>query len=221
MAREKLIPFLKKLKSANNNNKEWFDKNRPDYEIVREELIDLMAEIIRKFGKIDPSIETMDARKSIFRINRDIRFSKDKTPYKTNMGGYMADGGKKSSKAGYYLHLEPGNCFLAGGVWMPEPEHLKKIRQEVDYNGKELEKIIKTKEFKTLFGDLSDEDKLTRVPKDFDPAHPFAEYLKLKSFVVIHPFEDKMVTDPKLVDYCSKIFKGIYPLNKFLNVIFD
>ncbi len=220
MAREKLIPFLKKVKS--NNNKEWFDKNRPEYEMVREELIALLGEIIKKFGKTDPSIASTDARKSIFRINRDIRFSKDKAPYKTNMGGYMADGGKKSPKGGYYLHLEPGNCFIAGGVWMPEPEHLKKIRQEVDYNGKELEKLMKAKEFKTYFDGLSaEEGKLTRVPKDFDPESPFAEYLKLKSFIVVHPFADKLLTDPKFDDYCVKVFKAMYPFNKFLNVAFD
>ena len=219
MAREKFIPFLKKLKT--NNNKEWFDKNRTDYETVREELIVLVADVVKKLGKIDPSIESTDARKAIFRINRDIRFSKDKIPYKLNMGASISEGEKKSPKAGYYLHVEPGNCFVAGGAWMPESEHLKKIRQEVDYNGKELEKIVKTKEFKTLFGTLSEEDKLVRVPKDFDPEHKYAEYLKLKSFIVVHPFEDKLVTDPKLADYCVKIFKGIYPLNKFLNVAFD
>ncbi len=219
MAREKIIPFLKKLKY--NNNKEWFDKNRSEYQLLREELIDLIAEIVKKYGKIDSAIESTDARKAIFRINRDIRFSKDKAPYKNNMGGYMADGGKKSSKAGYYLHLEPGNCFLAGGVWMPEAEQLKKIRQEVDYNGKELVKIIKAKEFQTLFGGLSEEDKLTRVPKDFDPESEFAEFLKLKSFVVVHGFEDKLITDPKFVDYCTKVFKGMFSFNKFLNVAID
>ncbi len=219
MAREKLIPFLKKLKT--NNNKDWFDKNRSDYDAAREELIELVADVIKKLSKTDPAIESTDARKTLFRINRDIRFSKDKVPYKTNMGASISDGGKKSPKAGYYLHLEPGNCFLAGGIWMPEPENLKKIRQEIDYNGKELEKIIKSKEFKTLFGDLSEEDKLTRVPKDFDPEHPLAEYLKLKSFIVVHEFDDKLVSDPKLADYCVKVFKGIYPLNKFLNVVFD
>lgn len=220
MAREKIIPFLKKIKS--NNNKEWFDKNRADYEQNREELIALMEDIIKKFSKIDPAVGSNDPRKSIFRINRDIRFSKDKAPYKTNMGGYMADGGKKSPKGGYYLHLEPGNCFLAGGIWMPEAEHLKKIRMEIDYNGKELEKLMKAKDFKTLFGGLSeDEGKLSRVPKDFDPESPFAEYLKLKSFIVVHPFDDKMISDPKFADYCVKVFKAIYPLNQFLNVAFD
>ncbi|HWZ22770.1 MAG TPA: DUF2461 domain-containing protein, partial [Cytophagaceae bacterium] len=99
MAREKFIPFLKKLKS--NNNKEWFDKNRPDYETVREELIVLVADIVKKLSKIDPSIESTDARKAIFRINRDIRFSKDKIPYKINMGASISEGGKKSPKAGY------------------------------------------------------------------------------------------------------------------------
>ncbi len=219
MAREKFIPFLKKVKA--NNNKEWFDKNRPEYELVREELIVLVGEIVKKLSKTDAAIGNTEPRKAIFRINRDIRFSKNKAPYKSNMGASISDGGKKSPKAGYYLHIEPGNCFLAGGVWQPEPENLKKVRQEIDYNGKELEKIVKAKEFKTLFVDLSEEDKLTRVPKDFDPESKFAEYLKLKSFIVVHSFPDKMVSDPKLADYCTKVFKGMYPLNKFLNVAID
>lgn len=219
MAREKIIPFLKKLKT--NNNKEWFDKNRPEYEVVREAVVGLLAEVIKKLGKIDPSIEATEAKKAIYRINRDIRFSKLKIPYKINMGGAISDGGKKSPKAGYYVHLEPGNCFLAGGAWMPEPEKLKKIRQEIDYNGKELEQILKTKVFKTLFIALSEEDKLVRVPKDFDPAHPYAEYLKLKSFVVVHGFDDKMLNDPKIVDYCVTVFEGMFPLIKFLNTAID
>jgi uncharacterized protein (TIGR02453 family) len=219
MAREKLIPFLKKVKT--NNNKEWFDKNRPEYEMVREELIELFADIVKKVGKFDTTVASTDARKALFRINRDIRFSKDKSPYKTNMGAYMADGGKKSPKGGYYLHLEPGGCFLAGGVWMPEPEHLKKIRQEIDYNGKELEKIMKAKDFKAFFDGLSEEAKLTKVPKDFDPESPFAEYLKLKSFIVVHSFPDKQLSDPTFSDYCTKVFKAIHPFNKFLNVAFD
>jgi uncharacterized protein (TIGR02453 family) len=219
MAREKLIPFLKKLK--NNNTKEWFDKNRSDYDEVKEELIALVEDIVHKLSKEDSSIESTDARKSIFRINRDIRFSKIKTPYKTNMGASISDGGKKSPKAGYYLHIEPGNCFLAGGVWMPEAENLKKIRQEVDYNGKELLKILSAKNFKATFGGLGEEDKLTRVPKDFSAEHPFAEYLKLKSFVVMHQFDEKLITDSKLADYCAKVFKTLYPLNKFLNVALD
>ena len=137
------------------------------------------------------------------------------------MGSFISNGGKKSPNAGYYLHIEPKNCFLAGGMWMPEPEVLKKIRQEIDYNGKDLEKIIKSKSFKTLFGQLSDEDKLVRVPKDFDQEHPYAEYLKLKSFIVVHSFDETLITTPKFVDYCTKIFKEIHPLNQFLNAALD
>jgi uncharacterized protein (TIGR02453 family) len=215
MSREKFIPFLKKLKS--NNNKEWFDKNRPDYSVLREELITTIDELTKKLGKVDKAIETIDPRKSIFRINRDIRFSNNKSPYKTNMGAYISAGGKKSPNAGYYLHIEPGNCFLAGGMWHPEADILKKVRQEIDYNGKAFTKILAAKNFKGIFGSLRDEDKLVRVPKDYDAEHPLAEFLKLKSFIAVHPFDDKILNDKKMIDYCVQVFKELYPLNSFLN----
>ncbi len=219
MSREKFVPFLKKLKS--NNNKEWFDKNRESYTILREELILIIDAITKKLGKTDKTVESIDPRKSIFRINRDIRFSNNKSPYKTNMGAYINAGGKQAPTAGYYLHIEPGNCFLAGGMWHPEPDTLKKVRQEIDYNGKKLTKILDAKNFKTLFGTLSDEDKLVRVPKDYNIENPMAEFLKLKSFVVIHSFDDKLLSDKKFIDYCANVFKELYPLNSFLNTALD
>ena len=219
MSRDKFIPFLKKLKS--NNNKEWFDKNRADYTVLREALILIIDEITKKLGKTDKDIESIDPRKSIFRINRDIRFSNDKSPYKSNMGAYFSTDGKKSPHAGYYLHIEPGNCFLAGGMWHPEADILKKVRQEIDYNAKILTKILGAKNFKGIFGSLSEEDKLVRVPKDYVAEHPLAEFLKLKSFVVIHSFDDKLLSDKKLIDYCVQVFKEIYPLNSFLNASLD
>jgi len=211
----KTLPFLKKLKS--NNNKEWFEKNRPDYEVAKAEMLALTERLIKKVSKHDPSIGTMEPKKAIFRINRDVRFSKNKDPYKSNMGAYMAEGGKKSPKGGYYLHIEPSNCFLAGGMWMPEPEVLKKVRQEIDYNGDDLEKILKNKKFTALFGGLSEEDKLARSPKDTDPNHKHAELLKLKSYIVVHHFPDKLISDPKFDDYCVSVFKEMTPLIRFLN----
>jgi uncharacterized protein (TIGR02453 family) len=219
MAREKILPFLKKLK--NNNHKEWFDQNRPEYEQARESFIELIAQIIQKLGKTDHTIESADARKAIFRINRDVRFSKNKMPYKLNMAAAISEGGRKSPKAGYYLHLEPSNCFIGGGVWMPEPEVLKKIRQEIDYNGADLDKILQTKKFRELFGGLDQSDKLIRTPKDFEADHPYADYLKLKSFFVVHSFDDKLITEKDFPEYCAKVLAAVHPLNEFLNVIFD
>ncbi len=219
MANEKLIPFLKKLKA--NNHKEWFDLNRKEYDAVREELISTVDNILKKMAKFESFAEKQEAKKCMFRINRDIRFAKDKTPYKINMGASFTDGGKKSPKGGYYLHIEPGNSFLAGGIWQPETDTLKKLRQEIDYNGAELKKIIKAKDFKTFFGELDREGELKKLPKDFEEGHQHTDLLKLKSFIVVHPFKDKEVSSKDFPEYAAKVFKAIYPLNKFLNQVFE
>lgn len=214
-----LIPFLKKIKT--NNNREWFEKNRPSYEASKAELLALMESVIKKFSTVDPSIASIEPKKTIFRINRDVRFSKNKDPYKTNMGAYLVDGGKKSPKAGYYLHIEPGNSFLAGGLWQPEPDLLKKIRQEIDYNGVDLEKIMKEKKFSGIFGGMGEGNALVNVPKGFDPAHPYADWLKQRSFIIAHAFPDKLLNDPLLADYCVLVFKEMVPFNQFLNRVFE
>jgi uncharacterized protein (TIGR02453 family) len=143
------LNFLKKL--AKNNNKEWFDKNRPTYEEVKLEVKSLVKEVVEAIAEFDTSIANLEPKDCMFRINRDVRFSKNKSPYKTNMGFMIAPGGKKSLKSCYYVHIEPGNCFLAGGIHMPSPEQLKAIRQEIDYNGDALKNIFKSKPFKKYF----------------------------------------------------------------------
>ena len=127
------LNFLKKL--TKNNNKEWFDKNRSVYEDAKLEVKALVQQTIEKIATFDPSIASLEPKDCMFRINRDVRFSKDKSPYKNNMGFMIAPGGKKSIKGCYYVHIEPGNCFVAGGIWVPMPEQLKSIRQEIDYSG--------------------------------------------------------------------------------------
>src|SRR5689334_13212529 len=131
MLQSTTIKFLKDLKK--NNTKEWFDKNRKVYEAAKKDFTDFVQTMIDKFGKKDESIAAIVAKDCLFRINRDIRFSKDKSPYKTNMGASINKGGRMTmNTAGYYFHLEPGNCFVGGGLWQPEPDALKKIRQEID-----------------------------------------------------------------------------------------
>lgn len=215
-----VFPFLKQLK--NHNNKDWFDANKEKYLVAKEEFeefIDLVIIGIKKFDKkIDDSIT---AKKSTFRIYKDVRFSKDKTPYKTNMGASMNPGGKKSTTAGYYLHCEPGNCFVAGGVWMPEPATLNAIRQEIDYNPKPLQKIMGSASFKKYFKGFDDEGKLKSAPKGFDKDHPLIDLLKNRHFIVSHNLSDKQMLDANAIKHISEIFKAMHPLMEYLRTAQD
>ena len=211
-----ILPFLKALKK--NNNKEWFDANRKTYEIAKKEMQDFTTATIKELSKSDPSIAHLTYKDCLFRINRDVRFSKDKSPYKTNFGMYICAGGKKSMMAGYYLHIEPGASFIGGGLYMPMPEQLGKVRQEIDYNLEDFEKIISSKPFVKHYGGLNEgDDKLTRVPKGYEADNPAAEYLKHKSFIVMKPITDKEVLDKKLMPETIKAFQALKPLVNFLN----
>lgn len=212
---EKTTEFLKKLKT--NNNREWFEANKEKYIVAKAEyeaLIDQIITGIRKFDKkISPDLKGKDCT---FRIYKDVRFSKDKTPYKTNMGASINPGGKKSLVAGYYLHIEPGASFLAGGVYMPEPPMLNAIRQEIDYNSAPLLKILKSASFKKYFKGFDDEGKLKTVPKGFDKEHPQIELLKNKHFVVSHPLSDKQLSAKNLQAVVLEGFKAMHPLMEYL-----
>ncbi|HEX6916035.1 MAG TPA: DUF2461 domain-containing protein [Chitinophagaceae bacterium] len=212
------LKFLKEL--AKNNNKEWFDANRKRYEAAREDFTQLAAGIIKGFCKKDPDFQTLEARKCLFRINRDVRFSKDKSPYKTNFGASFERGGRISPYAAYYLHVEPGNkSFIAGGVWQPEAERVKKIRQEIDYNWDAFRKIIRNKKFVSLFGDLekTKETSLSREPKGYEKDNPAIDYLKLKSWVVSTPLTDAELTDKSLLKKVLSAFETMQPMIVFLN----
>src|SRR6187455_1906492 len=182
------LKFLKDLKK--NNNKPWFEAHRKEYEAAKIDFAAFIQSVIDKHSKTDPTIKSTVAKDCMFRINRDVRFSKDKSPYKTNMGAYINRGGKKSVFAGYYFHCEPGQCFVGGGLWMPMPPELNKVRQEIDYNFDAFKKIIGAKKFRSVYKDLSRDAEyvLTRVPKGYDADNPAAGYLKLKSFVALVSF---------------------------------
>jgi len=218
MLQTSTLQFLKQLKK--NNNKEWFDANRKQYEAAKADFTALVQNVIDDFCKTDTSLASLSAKNCMFRINRDIRFSKDKSPYKTNFGASINTGGKKSLKAGYYLHIEPGQSFIGGGVYDPFPDVLKKVRQEVDYNFEEFKNIINNKKFKTVYakglskdGELS----LTRPPKGYDENNPAIEYIKLKSFIAIAPLTDVQLTDKKFASIVIKAFEALHPLIVFLN----
>jgi uncharacterized protein (TIGR02453 family) len=217
---EKSISFLKAVK--NNNNKDWFDKNKPKYLEAKAEFEVFVQKMISAINKFDKKIDgNMLAKNCVFRIYKDVRFSKDKTPYKTHFGAYFSPGGKKSNAAGYYFHFEPGNIFLAGGNWQPEPPQLQAIRQEIDYNGDKLIKLIKAKSFQKYFTDLSDEDKLKTAPKGFDKESKHLEYLKLKSFVVYHKISDKDFKSKNFEKFTVEGYKAMYPVIQFLREAMD
>ncbi|MBS1669426.1 MAG: DUF2461 domain-containing protein [Bacteroidetes bacterium] len=211
------IKFLKDLKK--NNNKPWFDANRKQYETAKEDFEGFVQKIIDKHTKKDSSLKELKAKNCLFRINRDVRFSKDKSPYKTNFGAHINSGGKKSILGGYYFHLEPSDSFVGGGIWMPMPPELKKIRQEIDYNFNEFKKIIGSKKFKSVYGDLSRsaEYSLVNVPQGFEKDDPAAEYLKLKSFVGMKKIKEADLTSKELEKQVVEAFEALQPLVEFIN----
>jgi uncharacterized protein (TIGR02453 family) len=217
MLQQSTLNFITNL--TNNNNKPWFDENRSSFNEAKSDFEKLVTDIISSFGKIDPDIAPLEAKNCIFRQHRDIRFSKDKTPYKHHMGASFDRGGKKSGFAGYYLHIEPGNKSMAGGgIWMPEADELKKIRQEIDYSWDEFSEIINDTSFKKIFGELEQgEFKLSREPKGYEKENPAIEYLKLKSLVAIQPLTDADLVSKDLLKKILATFTALMPLIKFIN----
>lgn len=211
------IQFLKGLQK--NNNKPWFDAHRPAYEAAKANFAAFIDELIAKHSKKDPTIADQVGKNCMFRINRDVRFAKDKSPYKRNFAASIAQGGKKSPLAGYYFHMEPGGAFVGGGIWQPEPDKLAKVRQEIDYNLADFKKIVESKKFKSLYGGLSREEgvALSRVPKGYEADNPAAEYLKLKSFIAMVPLTDADLTSKDLSKKVLTAFETIQPLIDFIN----
>lgn len=218
MLQSSTIRFLKDLKK--NNNKPWFDANRKVYENAKADFAAFVQQVIDLQAKKDASIKGLVAKDCLFRINRDVRFSKDKSPYKTNFGASINKAGKKAmSSAGYYFHLEPGGSFMGGGIYMPGPEELKKVRQEIDYNFPAFKKLIGQKQFKALYGDLDKSDglSLSRVPKGYEPENPAADYLKLKSFIAMVELKDADLASKDLVKKTVAAFAALQPVIEFIN----
>lgn len=210
-----ILKFLKAI--AKNNNRDWFEKNKPTYLEAKEMFDEFLAQLLKELIKVDPRLGGLNPKKLAFRIYRDVRFSKDKRPYKVNMGAGFSPGGKMMQEPGYYIHIEPGKSFLAGGMYMPDAANLAKIRQEIDYNYKSLDKVLKDKKFKSWFKEFDDFDKLKTAPKGYPKDHPHLELLKHKSYIVSHSFTDKELTDKKFANKVVEGCKAMKPLNDFLN----
>ncbi|MCU0376149.1 MAG: DUF2461 domain-containing protein [Chitinophagaceae bacterium] len=209
---------MKALKA--NNDKAWMDANRQAYLAAKADFELFAAGLLTGMQAVDPDLAGLQVKDCTFRINRDIRFSANKAPYKTNMAFYLAKGGKKTVNAGYYCHVEPGGCFVAGGMWMPMPPELKKVRQEIDYNFADFKKILTEKGFKKQFGGLqmSSETQLTRPPKGYEADNEAIEFIRLKSFIASMPLEDAVFTGKNAVETVLGTFKLVLPLVKFLNL---
>lgn len=200
-----------------NNNREWFAANKEKYEVARRNVEEVTADLLTELQSFDHRIpKDILPKKCVLRIYRDVRFSKDKTPYKTNFGVSVSEAGRGADCPGYYIHFEPGKSFVAGGYWLPQADHLKSIRQEIDYNTSDFLNIIESQDFKKYFKALSTEDSLKFAPKGYDIDHPHIDLLKLKSFICSRSFTDNEMQKQEGMKQIVEGLKLIMPLNHFL-----
>lgn len=211
------LQFLEDLVA--NNNTDWMHANKKRYENYKKDYHSFIASILAEMKPLDQSLEPLEIKNCTFRINRDIRFSKDKSPYKTNMGVWLTQNKFRKNSPGYYIHFEKGNSFIAGGVWCPEVNELKKIRKEIAFFYDDLNEILYNTTFKSIFRELTREEAntLKKAPKDFDPNHPAIEFLKLKSFTASQKIDEKLFTDKDFSKIISQKLIALKPLNDFLN----
>ncbi len=216
MITKEALQFLADLVA--NNNTEWMHANKKRYENFKKDYHQYIASVLAEMKPLDRTLEPLEVKNCTFRINRDIRFSKDKSPYKTNIGIWFTQNKNSKNSPGYYIHFEKGRSFIAGGVWCPEPDELKKIRKEIEFFHDDLEKIVADKSFKKEFGELTRDDtnSLKNAPKGFDPNHPAIEFLKLKSYTASKKIDDKIFTEPDFSKKIAQKLIALKPMNDFL-----
>lgn len=218
MINKNVIEFLKLLRK--NNNREWFHKNKELYNRAKAEFEIFTNFMINEVQKIDRDIHSLTAKDCIFRIFRDVRFSKDKSPYKTNFGAFFVKGGKRSGNAGYYIHIEPANSFIAGGIHMPPSNILKSVRREIFENTGEFKSIINDRSFKNCFDTITG-DKLVAAPQGFPKDFPDIELLKFKSYTVTRPVKDDAIHREDFTERVIQTFRIMYPFIHFINHAID
>lgn len=211
---KKTLAFLSKIQK--NNNTEWMKSNKDAYLEARKEFESLVQEVIVRIAQWDERFQYLEAKDCIFRFNRDIRFSDNKNPYKENFAAFFGLDGRKSYLPGYYVSISPKEIFVGGGLWHPEPDKLIRVRRFIEKNGDVLAKIVNDKKFKRTFGELSTEGTLKRVPKGFEADHPFADYIKLKSFVASKDFSPKEALEKNFGQKIDKALQDLRPFNDFL-----
>lgn len=206
--------FLKKL--ARNNNREWFSKHKDEYVRAHENMVSFASALLAEMNKHD-NIETASGKDSLFRIYRDVRFSKDKTPYNAMWHGGFKRATKKL-RGGYYFCLEPGKSFIGGGFWGPNTEDLQRIRQDIDVNFDEWNRMLAAKPLVQAFGSLQGEQ-LTSSPRGYAKDHPAVHLLRYKQFLLKHDFSDAEVLSPSFAKTASDIFKRMRPFLNFMSDI--
>jgi uncharacterized protein (TIGR02453 family) len=209
------LEFLERLKE--NNNRDWFEANRKTYEATRKELIKFTELLLTQVRSFDASVDVQNPKDCLFRIYRDVRFSKNKAPYKTAMGVVIQKGGKKSPYGGYYFHIEPGHSFIGGGHYRPSKLVLDAIRRKIYFEYEQFLDIIKSEPFFNTFGSLRADDSLKRMPKWYEEDHPAAFYLKFKSFVFGHPLTDNQLKEPELAASLSRLLQPAMSFIDFIN----
>jgi uncharacterized protein (TIGR02453 family) len=206
--------FLQKLKK--NNHRDWFNANKTTFQ-QEVELVEQFAEaLLRELNRHD-EIETLSGKKSLHRIYRDIRFSSDKTPYKSNWSGYFKRA-TKFRRGGYYFHLEPGNSYIAGGFWAPNAQDLKRVRDDIAFDATPLRKILKSKSFTSTFGALHGEQ-LKTAPKGFEAGHEAIDLLRYKQFLLIRRFTDKEVLSDSFLKEANQTFKNMRPFFDYMSEV--
>ncbi|MGN7808311.1 DUF2461 domain-containing protein [Flavobacterium sp. 22076] len=217
MLTKESLQFLDDLKK--NNNRDWFQDNKKRYEVFKKDYHQLVSDFLDAMKPLDPSLELLEVKNCTFRINRDIRFSKDKSPYKAHLGVWMSTGAKGANRAGYYVHIEKGASFIAGGFYSPDPEDLKKVRKEIAFFYDDLQEILNDKNFKKEFGslDINENNSLKSMPRGYEKDHPAIEFLKLKSFTATQKYDISEVTQKDFVSKVSKKLIALKPLNEFIN----
>ena len=211
------LQFLDDLKA--NNNRDWFLDNKKRYEDFKKDYQLLVADLLDAMKPLDPSLEMLEVKNCTFRINRDIRFSKDKTPYKSHLGIWLSSGAKGLNRAGYYIHLENGSSFIAGGLYCPEANDLKKMRKEIAYFHEDLDSILNEEAFKKEFNDFDRDEKntLKNPPRGYEKNHPAIDLLKLKSFESSQKIDFSTAGTKDFVTTVSKKLILLKPLNDFIN----
>lgn len=217
MLTKESLQFLDDLKI--NNNRDWFQENKKRYEIFKKDYHQLVSDFLDAMKPLDPSLELLEVKNCTFRINRDIRFSKDKSPYKAHLGVWLSGGTKGLNRAGYYVHIEKGASFIAGGFYSPESEDLKKVRKEIAFFYEDLEAILEDKNFKKEFGslDVNENNSLKNPPRGYEKDHPAIDFLKLKSFTATQKYDISEVTKKDFVAKMSKKIIALKPLNEYIN----
>ncbi|MCK9638707.1 MAG: DUF2461 domain-containing protein [Prolixibacteraceae bacterium] len=209
-----ILQFLKELDL--NNERAWFDANRSRYEKTKKDFLDITASFIDEIRKFDVEVPLLQPKDCMFRIFRDVRFSNDKRPFKTNYGSYIARGGRKSGFAGYYIHVQPGEYFISGGVYMPLPEHLAAIRQEIYYHTDEYRQIIEKEPFQSTF-DQHYFDPLKTAPKGFPKDWEHISLIKNRSFGFGKSLTEKELLADDFIEKSAQIFRLLLPVNHFFN----